>query len=138
MSVSLLSRTPALVLGAAVMATTLLGCDGCGLNKVLDPVVDPIKAAVSTLDDAIQKITAVSGSWQTVLQSSLTKLTADAQSTVRNEVQTLLNNTISTVQVSVMCTVDFLGHRVVQALQEIKAELLHTAPPPPDPVVCSS
>jgi hypothetical protein len=138
MTVSLLSRTPALVLGAAVMATTVSGASGCNLGNVLNPVVDPVKAAVSTLDDAIQKITAVSGSWQTVLQSSLTQLTADAQSTVRNEVQTLLNNTIATVQVSVMCTVDFLGHRVVQALQEIKAELLHSAPPAPDPVVCSS
>jgi hypothetical protein len=111
---------------------------GCHLDKVLDPVVDPLKAAVSTLDDAIQKITAASGSWQTVLQSSLSKLTADAQSTVRNEIQTLLNNTIATVQVSVMCTVDFVGHRVVQVLQEIKAELLGGPPPAPDPVVCSS
>lgn len=125
---------PALVLAAAAAA----GPAGCHLDKVLDPVVDPVKAAVATLDDAIQKITAASGSWQTVLQSSLSKLTADAQSTVRNEVQTLLNNTIATVQVSAMCTVDFVGHRVVQVLQEIKAELLGGSPPAPDPVVCSS
>src|SRR5215468_9799142 len=114
-----------LVMAAAVPTS------GCHLDKVLDPVVDPVKAAVSTLDDAIQKITAASGSWQSVLQSSLSKLTADAQSTVRNEVQTLLNNTIATVQVSAMCTVDFVGHRVIQALQEIKAELLGGPPPAP-------
>lgn len=121
-----------------MIALVMVAASGCHLDKVFDPVVDPVKAAVSTLDDAIQKITAVSGSWQTVLQNSLSKLTADAQSTVRNEVQTLLNNTIATVQVSAMCTVDFVGHRVVQSLQEIKAELLGKPAPSPQPVVCAS
>jgi hypothetical protein len=111
---------------------------GCKLDQILNPVVDPLQNAVATLDDAISKISATSGSWQNVLQDTVGKLTSDAQSTVRNEVQTLLQNSVAAVQVGAMCTIDFIGHRVVQSLERIKASLLGQSPPPLSPFVCGS
>jgi hypothetical protein len=122
---------------AAVIAGSLSG-PACNLSKVVDPIVNSTNAAVAAIDDATSKITAVSGSWQQVLQGTLTQLTGDAQSTVRNEIQTLLDNSIAAVQVGVQCTVDFVGRRVLQVLQEIKAELLGSTAPTPQPFVCSS
>ena len=131
-------RVPWSRAAAVGMMVVLLISVGCKLDQILNPVVDPLNNAISTLDDAISKVTTVSGSWQTVLQDTVSKLTADAQSTVRNEVQTLLLNSVAAVQVGAMCTVDFIGHRVVQALQRIKAALLGQSPPPLAPFVCGS
>jgi hypothetical protein len=121
--------------GAAAMAISLAMLSGCNL---LTPIVNPLTSAVLAIDSATEQITAASGSWQTVLQDTVKQLTADAQSTVRNEIQTLLDNSIAAVQVGVMCTTDFVGRRVLTVLQEIKAELLGRPAPTPVPFVCSS
>lgn len=122
-------RVVALIAGLLISA-------GC-LPK-LDPVVNTGNAAVAAIDGAIEQITAISGSWQSVLQDTIGKLTSDAQSTVRNEIQTLLQNSIAAVQVGAMCTVDFVGQRVVTALEAIKNKLLGKPAPPPSPLICSS
>src|SRR5262249_24763593 len=100
--------------------------------------IDTGNDAVATIDNAITQINAISGSWQSVLQDTLRKLTSDAQSTVRNEIQTLLQNSIAAAQVGAMCTVDFVGHRVVTALEAIKNQLLVRPAPAATPLVCSS
>lgn len=124
----------------AVVAVMLgaLPCTACDLGSVLHPTVDPINNAVATLDQAISRITAISDSWQTVLQDSLKQLTADAQSTVRIELQSLLDHATASAQVGAMCTADFVGRRVVSALEAIKAELLGRQAPTPSPFVCKS
>lgn len=121
----------------AVTLGALLGT-ACNLGNILNPPVNTANDAVAAVQDAIDKISAQSSSWQSVLQSTLQKLTSDAQSSVRVELQTLLDNSIAAVQVGVMCTTDFVGRRVVSALEAIKAELLGKTPPTPSPFVCSS
>jgi hypothetical protein len=123
---------------AVAMALAMVLGAACNFDSVTRPLVDPLNSMVSAIDGAVAQITAASGSWQTVLQDTLKQLTADAQSTVRNEIQTLLSNSIAAVQVGVMCTTDFVGHRVVTVLQEIKAKLLGGSPPIAVPFVCSS
>jgi hypothetical protein len=116
----------------------VLGAGCPNLDSETRPLVDPLNSLVSAIDGAVAQITAASGSWQTVLQDTLKQLTADAQSIVRNEIQTLLSNSIVAVQVGAMCTTDFVGHRVVTVLQEIKAKLLGGSPPIEVPFLCSS
>lgn len=110
---------------------------GCGLKRTIqDTAQDLTNNTVAMIDDAIDEITHESESWQATLQELSDKLTDEAQSTVRNEVQNLANRTIAAAGSELRCNVDFLGARVVQALQRIKAQLLNKAIPERNPAIC--
>jgi hypothetical protein len=119
-----LSRLSLLV--ALLAGVTVGGCSDCGLNKT---VTDATTVATDVLQDGIDKITGNLSSWQTVLQEMTNKLVGDAQSTVRNEVSTLLQGSIAVANASIQCDVDFVGHRVVQSLRRFQATLMHKPPP---------
>ena len=110
---------------------------GCGLKRTIqDTAQDLTNNTAALLDDAIDEISHQSESWQSTLQELSDKLTDEAQSTIRNEVQNLANRTIAAAGSEIRCNVDFLGARVVQALQRIKAELLKKPIPERNPAIC--
>jgi len=110
---------------------------GCNLKSTIrDTAQDITNNTVAMLDDAIDKITNESESWQATLQELAENLTDEAQSTIRNEVQNLANRTIAAAGSELRCNVDFLGTRVVQALQRIKAEVLKKPIPERNPAIC--
>jgi hypothetical protein len=110
---------------------------GCGLKRTIqDTAQDLTNNTVAMIDDAIDEITHESESWQATLQELSEKLTDEAQSTVRNEVENLANRTIAAAGSELRCNVDFLGARVIQALQRIKAELLKKPIPERNPAIC--
>lgn len=110
---------------------------GCGLKRTIqDTAQDLTNNTAAMLDDAIDEISHESESWQSTLQELTEKLTDEAQSTIRNEVQNLANRTIAAAGSELRCNVDFLGARVVQALQRIKAELLKKPIPERSPAIC--
>lgn len=108
----------------------------CSLVKVLDNLPNTENRAEALIDDAITKISIESQSWQSTLTDLESKLVGDAQSTIRTEVQQLANRTIAATGVELRCTTDFLGSRVIQGLQRIKAEILHQPIPARIPVFC--
>lgn len=122
-----------------LITTSVLICliVGCGLKRTIqDTTQDLTNNTVAMIDDAIDEITHESESWQVTLQELEDKLTDEAQSTIRAEVQNLATRTIAAAGSEIRCNVDFLGTRVVQALQRIKAELLKKPIPERNPAIC--
>lgn len=124
-------------LAVACIPVFIAGCSiGEKIDKVTDTVSDITGNTVATLNDAIDALDRNSASWQAVLQDTTRQLTADAQSTVRNEVSDLLNRSVAATGTELRCNVDFIGSRVRQALVRIRARLLHQAVPPLEPALC--
>lgn len=110
---------------------------GCGLKRTIqDTAQDLTNNTAAMIDDAIDEISHQSESWQSTLQELSDKLTDETQSTIRTEVQNLANRTIAAAGSEIRCNVDFLGARVIQALQRIKAELLKKPIPERTPAIC--
>ena len=138
--------------GWVILIAVLMG--GCGIgdsvdkitksvDKVTEKVEDLTNQAsdvagntVATLDEAIDALERNSSSWQTVLQEVTKELTAEAQSTVRNEISNLLNRSIAATGTELRCDMDFIGTRVHQALVRIRAHLLNEPAPPFEPALC--
>jgi hypothetical protein len=120
-----------------VMSILISGCDiGGKIEDLTGKVSDIAGDTVTTLDEAIDALERNSSSWQSVLQNTTSQLTADAQSTVRNEVTDLLNRSVAATGTELRCDVDFIGTRVRQALVRIRARLLHQTVPPAEPALC--
>ncbi|MER2514572.1 MAG: hypothetical protein ABTQ25_19550 [Nitrosomonas ureae] len=121
----------------AFIPILIAGCSiGDKIDRLTDEVSDVAGDTVATLDNAIDALDRNSASWQSVLQDTTTKLTDEAQSTVRNEVSDLLNRSVAATGNELRCNVDFIGARVRQALARIRARLLHQEIPPVEPALC--
>lgn len=127
-----------LLLWLIVLAPIMIsGCSiGEKIDKVTDTVTDITGDTVAALDNAIDALDRNSSSWQVILQDTTQKLTADAQSTVRNEISDLLNRSVAATGTELRCNMDFIGSRVRQALVRIRARLLHQPIPPVEPALC--
>src|SRR4051812_25168946 len=79
------------VAGALALAAT----SSCG---AVGPIVNSVNNVADTIDKAIAQINAVSSSWQTVLKDTVGQITDGAQSTIRNEIQTLLDNSVGMIE----------------------------------------
>ncbi|WP_310554842.1 hypothetical protein [Flavobacterium sp.] len=110
---------------------------GCNLFKTIGEIPNTVNKTENLIDDAIAEISNQSSSWQTTLQDLEGKLVGDAQSTVRTEIQNLASRTIAAAGAEFRCNSDFLGARVIQGLQRIKARLLNQPIPELRPVFCS-
>ncbi|HEY9135345.1 MAG TPA: hypothetical protein VIM85_06095 [Pseudomonadales bacterium] len=114
---------------------------GCSLLDKLDTlfeetVPDIATESLNTIDNAIDALDVNSAAWQSILQDTVSKLTDDAQSTLKNEVQTILDRGVATIGTEFRCNADFLGKRAKQALERIKAKLLNQPIPAIQPSIC--
>ena len=126
-----------LLWGMLIAPLLISGCSiGDKIDKATDKVSDIAGDTVATLDNAIDALDRNSSSWQAVLQDTTSKLTKDAQSTVRNEVSDLLNRSVAATGDELRCNMDFIGTRVRQALARIRARLMHQAVPLVEPALC--
>jgi hypothetical protein len=124
------------LLACGLLVVSLSGSDCLGIGEVTETLDETTTKTVGVLQDGIDKITTNLSSWQTVLQDMQRQLTADAQSSIRNEITNLLQGSIAVANSSVQCTVDFVGKRAVQTLQRLLAKL--KGQPPPDVLVPTS
>jgi len=109
---------------------TMAACDLVDTNT-------PTQRAAAAIDGAIAQITNQSSQWQAVLQNTVAQLTDQAQSTIRNEVQNLLDRTVAVTIANFQCgIVDFLSTRVIEHLQAIKAHVLGQPVPTRHPTFC--
>src|SRR6266704_2444894 len=111
------------ILFVCILVICLAGCP-------IDPVVQSINSAVTSLQTQ-------SADWQATLQSLQTQLVAEGQSTLANEVQSVLNRGIATTGVEFRCDIKFLGDELAQALQNILASYQHKTPPGQPPHFCN-
>lgn len=125
-------RDGAVLLALIVLTWLFSGCeDPIGLK-------DPVKEAVAALDRAIWMVENESGDWRQILSETQSKLTADAQSMMVNEVNTAFTRAIATTGVEARCEADFFRNRLVQDLTRIKATLLHQQVPDKEPGFCQT
>ena len=120
-----------------VMPILISGCSiPDKIEDLTDKVSDVAGDTVAALDGAIDALERNSSSWQAILQGTTQQLTADAQSTIRNEISDLLNRSVAATGTELRCNADFIGARVRQALVRIRARLLHQPIPPVEPALC--
>ncbi len=113
-----------------LLATGTTGCTLVDTNT-------PVQRAVTAIDDALAQMSNQSDKWRDILQNTIAKLTDQAQATIRNELTDLMQRTIATVGTTFQCgIVDFLGTRVREHLESIKAHLLGQPAPAPHPTFC--
>ena len=77
----------------------------------------------NALQDAIDSINQNSASWQQAILDAQAKLTNDAQSTIRNELNNVLQRGIAAAGSEFRCNTDFIAGRVKMELQRILAKL---------------
>ena len=86
---------------------------------------------------AIEQLVNQSTSWQATLQNLENQLIANGQSTLANEVQSVLNRGIAGASLEFRCDVTFLGSQLAQALRDIQANFNHEPPPGQPPHFCN-
>ncbi len=128
----LFSRTFLLIkpfLGWFIGVTILLvvGCEKLSVQ---------IDNAEKIISDALTDLNDNSRQWQTVLRETESKLTEDAQSTIKNEVSNTLNRAIATAGTEFRCNADFVRDRVKAELQRILDNIRNKTSKIPEPVFC--
>ncbi len=114
---------------------------GCGVADALDRLTrqidDTTAQTVATLNDGINLLGDTSSDYKKVLQDTLAKLPREAQDFVKNDITDLLRRAPAAIGTEFRCNVDFLRIRAREELIRIKAKLLNTSFPPPEPELCS-
>lgn len=106
------------------------------IKDAINQVADVRIATVNALDDAIYRLENQSSNWQAVLQDTMSKLTSDIQTTVRNELANVASRSVAQAGVEFRCNADFIGKRVRDELIRIKAEYLQQPVPQVEPALC--
>jgi hypothetical protein len=122
-----------IVVGAVlvVCAMTVQG------SSCLPNLNEPVDKVADTLNNAIGQLGSESTAWRGTLQQLEQDLIQQGQSTLANQVQSVLNRGIAAAGLEVKCTVSFLKAQLREQLQGILAAYLHKPVPPPVPHFCS-
>jgi hypothetical protein len=96
----------------------------------------PTQKAVAAIDRAIFELNRNSTNWQDTLSNLETDLTNNAQSLMANEVTNLAQRGVAKAGTEIRCTPDFVGDRMREGLEDIKADLLHQPQSRKSPKFC--
>lgn len=108
------------VCGMANMGTS---CNVVGdLPQHIDSDVDQ---ALAVVNQGITDLGNNMADWKNILQGMESKLASDAQTSIRNEIANLVSGSIGVANAGIFCSADFIGERLIQALERIKAKLLN-------------
>lgn len=127
-------RIPSQLLISVLAASASLFLASCA--GVINPITSEVQSAEALVRDAIGKLETQSVSWQSTLNDLTSKLTDDTQSTLRNEVQNLLNGGIAAAGSEFRCDTDFVGNRIKEGLERILAGLEGRQPQARTPILC--
>jgi hypothetical protein len=105
-------------------------CLGGALGRTTDKVS-------MAFDNALASLGSQSDQWRATLQVLENDLIKQGQSTLANEVQTVLNRGIATASTEFRCDVKFLTTQLSQALRGILASYRKETPPPQIPHFCN-
>lgn len=108
-----------------------------GCIDIPDPKLpQTVQIAVNALEEAITKLGTESSNWQQILQETISKLTDDSQSTVRNEVSNTLNRAIAAAGSNTICVIDSIRDMVKEDLLRIISRLKKKPYDGPEPKLC--
>lgn len=120
---------------AALLAACAVVLQGSNcIGPIIRPSVDEVTRA---FDNAIASLGSESGQWRATLQQLESNLVQQGQSTLANEVQSVLNRGIAAASLEVRCDVKFLASQLSEALQAIMARFENLPPPALMPHFCS-
>lgn len=142
---------------AAVISLFIASCNlipsdydvNVNIQATINAQVGVEQNTLDTVQNAIDAMNAAPGNWGSTMSDLIDQLSGSG-SKFLNEVTSAYNQALGQTQVTAFCSVDFIGHRLVEQLQaityEIKTELhnLNSAYPAPSnppallPVVCST
>jgi hypothetical protein len=114
-----------------LLIPSLSACDPIGVQQPAQDAIAAIQAAISQLDSQ-------SADWKNVLQSLEDQLVKDGQSTIRNEVNDVLQRAEQAAASNILCVIDFLRVRVQEDLKRILEKLENKPVDPVTPVACSA
>ena len=126
------SSRPLTALCLACAALLLQGSQ-C-ISKSIQPTVDQV---TQSFDNAITSLSSNSDQWQATLQALENNLVQQGQTTLANQVQSVINRGIATASGEFRCDVTFLAVGLKDALQDILAHFQGQSPPPPPPHFCT-
>lgn len=125
----------------AVMLATLGLVASCDLVDKIDDLFDfaqdTRQSTENVLRDALDALDRNSAAWQQVLRDAQEKLTDDAQSTIRNELNDILQRGIAAAGGEFRCNTDFVADRVRAAVQRLLARVTGKPVPPLEPGLCN-
>jgi hypothetical protein len=113
------------------------GCDMPGCPEWVCKK-DPYVEANQVIDTAIYQINTGQKNWQDAISEAQSQLTEDAQSTIRTELNNLVQGAIGSTGAETRCDADFIRTRVVQDLYRIKAEITGGKAIPQQPWICKA
>lgn len=115
-----------------------ISLSGCGwFNDTKSDIKNAVSSTEDLIKDSIDQLADESSSWQTTLQELASQLTDEAQSTIRNEINDLLQRSIAATGAELRCNTDFIGDRARQGLERILAKITGAEVAPPVPAICS-
>ena len=117
--------------GRAVAALVLVAAasTACGVESRVD-------RAISVIENASNDVLSAQRDWKQVLLDLQRELPEEVQSTVRNEVDGVVQRAITGAEQATFCTVDFLRQRASQSLRRIAEKLRGAQPAPLLPHIC--
>lgn len=122
----------------SLMMLSIAGCDMKDKIEDLTNVIDDsMQSTESILSDAIDMIDRNSNAWQESIRKAQSKLTSDTQSTIRNELNDVLQRGIAATGAEFRCNTDFIADRVRASLQRILARITGQNVPPVIPGICN-
>lgn len=124
------SRFEILILLFLSIAFTQTGCEW---------IDDPVDQIVGVLEEGINSINQNSSEWQQIMNQVLVDLEEiddELASIVRTEVNDVLQRGIAAAGAEVRCNIDFIGFRMSDGLERIRAEQLKEEIPPIIPYFC--
>jgi hypothetical protein len=116
-------------LSSSLLAVCLF-LSGCPFGK------SDTQRALNDVDSALALLADLSAKWQDTLKTLETNLARDAQTTLANEVDVVLQRGISASGAELRCDADFIRNRIVQQIQNVKAQLLKKQLTPIIPSIC--
>jgi len=115
----------------AVCALTMQG------SSCLPNLNEPVDKVTDTFNTAIAQLGSESTGWRGTLQQLEQDLIQQGQSTLANQVQSVINRGIAAAGLEVKCSVAFLKAQLKEEIQGIVAAYQHKPVPPVVPHFCS-
>jgi len=97
---------------------------------------EPVKQAIDMLDRAERDLADEPAKWRSIIDQVAKDLPKEVQSTLRNELDDLVQRSIAETGVEFRCTSDFYADRAKQGLERLKAILRKKPVPAIEPKLC--
>jgi len=122
------------LLGGVILVVCALTMQG---SSCLPNLNEPVDKVTDTFNNAIAALGSESTGWRGTLQQLEQDLVQQGQSTLANQVQSVLNRGIAAAGLEIKCSVAFLKAQLREEIQAILAVYLHKPVPQPLPHFCS-